>query len=283
MLRTVKHVHDSEFSMIGDLKTWSPMDNPGENKLDPFILLNHHGPQVYPRNNNGMPFGPHPHRGMETITFIMQGDVLHLDSNGHKSVIGSGGVQYMTAGKGLLHAEVNSDAYKEKGGDIEVLQLWLNLPARLKMTEPFYVGKQEDEIPVAEQEGTRIQIHSGEWNGTKGAFDTITDIHIATLHLHQGAEVSTSIPKERNIFFYVLNGEVEVNGSTASGRQLVEFDFEGEELRIKAIEDSRVIVGHGKPFGEPVVAHGPFVMNTTQEIYQAFEDYQAGKFGLWPE
>jgi quercetin 2,3-dioxygenase len=135
-------------------------------------------------NNNGLPFGPHPHRGMETVTFILDGDISHKDSGGHESVIYSGGVQWMTAGSGLLHAEVSSDDFKKFGGDLEILQLWVNLPARLKMTEPNYKGLQQDDIPtLAFDEGMiNARVVSGNFQGTKGAFDTLTDI---TLNHHQ--------------------------------------------------------------------------------------------------
>lgn len=135
-MKTIKKIHQAEFRPIADLITYSPIPTRTLDQIDPFLFLNHHGPQVYPPNNNGLPFGPHPHRGMETVTFIIDGDIAHHDSGGHTSVINNGGVQWMTAGKGLIHAEVSSEQFKKAGGKLEILQLWLNLPARLKMTTP---------------------------------------------------------------------------------------------------------------------------------------------------
>src|SRR5215217_1466840 len=142
--------HKAVYDPIGDLVTYRAMPTHAVpmNAIDPFIFLNHHGRQEYFPHNNGLPFGPHPHRGFETVTFILEGDLTHKDSSGANSVIKAGGVQWMTAGKGLIHAEVSSEEFKIKGGPLEILQLWVNLPAKYKMTEPKYVGLQKDQIPV---------------------------------------------------------------------------------------------------------------------------------------
>ncbi|MGA9589681.1 MAG: pirin family protein [Salegentibacter sp.] len=284
-MRSIKRIHQADYRPIADLVTYSPMPTASLEMIDPFIFLNHHGPQKYPPNNNGLPFGPHPHRGMETVTFILEGDIAHKDSGGHKSVIESGGVQWMTAGSGLIHAEVSSEAFKKAGGDLEILQLWVNLPAKLKMTEPRYKGLQKEQIPeVKLNEGKiRTQIVSGEFRGTKGAFDTLTDINLATIHFEKGARLELKIPENHNIFFYVISGELKVNGQQAMFRHLVEFRNDAEELQIEAVEDSILLFGHAEPFEEPVVARGPFVMNSMEEINQAYMDYQAGKLGSWEE
>ena len=284
-MRSIKRIHQADYRPIADLITYSPMPTASLEMIDPFIFLNHHGPQKYPPNNNGLPFGPHPHRGMETVTFILKGDIAHKDSGGHKSVIESGGVQWMTAGSGLIHAEVSSEAFKKEGGDLEILQLWVNLPAKLKMTEPKYKGLQKDQIPEITLDEGKItaQIVSGEFKGTKGAFDTLTDINLATIQFKKGAQLQLEIPEDHNIFFYVISGELKVNGQQAMFRHLVEFRNDAEELQIEAVEDSILLFGHAKPFEEPVVARGPFVMNSMEEINQAYMDYQAGKLGSWEE
>src|ERR1700737_2963071 len=141
-MRTIKKLHTAENAPIEDLTTYRALPTRSVDQIDPFLFLNHHGPQVYPPKNHGIPFGPHPHRGMETLTLIPDRDILHKDSDNHESVITSGGVQWMTAGRGLIHAETSSTDFKEKGGRLEILQLWLNLPAKLKMIEPFYRGLQ---------------------------------------------------------------------------------------------------------------------------------------------
>ncbi|MDG3581717.1 pirin family protein [Galbibacter pacificus] len=171
--------------------------------LDPFLFLNHHGLQEYGKNNNGLPFGPHPHRGFETVTFILEGDIKHKDSNGYESTITAGGVQWMTAGKGLIHEEVSSDKFKEQGGNLEILQLWVNLPAKYKMVEPKYIGVQKEGIPKLDNKDKTVVINavSGMWKDTKGGIDTLTDIALATIEIKKNATYSLTIPKVNNIFF----------------------------------------------------------------------------------
>ncbi len=253
--------------------------------IDPFLFLNHHGPQTYEANNNGLPFGPHPHRGMETVTFILDGDIAHKDSGGHKSVIYSGGVQWMTAGSGLIHAEVSSDDFKKFGGDMEILQLWVNLPARLKMTEPKYRGLQEDEIPtIALDEGkVTARVVSGIFENTKGAFETLTDVNLSVINFVENADLEITVPEDHNIFFYVIKGELVVNGESAKALHLVEFENKDTKITIRSLADSTLLFGHAKPFNEPVVARGPFVMNSMEEIHQAYDDFQAGKLGSWED
>ncbi len=177
-MRTIKKLHKAEYSPIADLVTYRAIPTRSIDYLDPFLFLNHHGPQVYPPHNDGLPFGPHPHRGMETVTFILEGDISHKDSSGNESVITGGGVQWMTAGSGLIHAEVSSDEFMEKGGALEILQLWLNLPARSKMTKPFYEGLQKDKIPSVVLDEGRVVVNlvSGDWEGEKAAFHPETGV-----------------------------------------------------------------------------------------------------------
>jgi quercetin 2,3-dioxygenase len=172
-MRAIKKTHKAEYRPIADLVTYSPMPTRSLQQIDPFIFLNHHGFQTYPARNQGLPFGPHPHRGMETVTFILEGDIMHKDSSGHESIIGPGGVQYMTAGSGLIHAEVSSKDFKRNGGDLEILQLWLNLPAAKKMITPNYIGLQQEEIPTMDLDGGEVKVQQlfGEWNGVNGAFE----------------------------------------------------------------------------------------------------------------
>ncbi|WBL23710.1 pirin family protein [Zunongwangia sp. HRR-M8] len=284
-MRSIKKIHQAEWRPIGDLVTYSPMPTASLQMIDPFIFLNHHGPQVYPENNNGLPFGPHPHRGMETVTFILDGDIAHKDSGGHKSVIESGGVQWMTAGSGLIHAEVSSEEFKKKGGDLEILQLWVNLPAKHKMEEPKYIGLQKNDIPVAitEDKKVKAQVVSGELLGIKGAFETFTDINLSTVFFEANSGLNIDIPVSQNIFFYVIKGSLEVNGKTVQERHLAEFNNDDPKLQISATEESILLFGFATPFEEPVVARGPFVMNSMQEIDEAYQDFQAGKMGRWTE
>lgn len=282
-MRTIKRIHKAEYRPIADLVTYSPMPTQSLQQIDPFIFLNHHGFQTYPERNQGLPFGPHPHRGMETVTFILEGDIMHKDSSEHESVIGPRGVQYMTAGRGLIHAEVSSTEFKRNGGDLEILQLWLNLPAAKKMITPNYVGLQKEEIPAFDLDGAKIKVQQlfGEWNGVQGAFEGTFPLTMSTIYLEKGGKFEKVIPSEENIFFYIVRGELKVNGEEILFRNLVEFTNAGEKIEVEALEDAILILGHAKPFNEPMVAQGPFVMNTQQQIYEAYQDYQAGKFGSW--
>ncbi|MFD2034252.1 pirin family protein [Belliella marina] len=284
-MKTIKAIHPASYHPIADLITYNPLPSQNLRQIDPFIFLNHHGFQTYPKNNNGLPFGPHPHRGMETVTFILEGDIMHKDSGGHESVIEKGGIQWMTAGSGLIHAEVSSGKFKKEGGDLEILQLWVNLPSKHKMTKPKYVGLQNEEITRFELDGGKIsvQLISGEWNGYRGPLETISPMLMSTLYLKPGSSFTKIIPKEENVFFYVVRGEVQIQGENIPFRNLIEFNNDGDSLTVKASKDSVILLGHAMPFNEALVAHGPFVMNTQQEIMQAYQDYQAGKFGVWED
>lgn len=281
-MRTVKQQHRAMSAPIADLVTYRALPTNSVEYVDPFLFLNHHGPQVYRPNNKGLPFGPHPHRGFETVTFILEGDILHKDSSGHESVIKAGGIQWMTAGSGLIHAEVSSDEFKKTGGPLEILQLWVNLPAKDKMTAPRYIGLQRDEIPTATLAGG-VVVHpvSGEWAGTAGAVQPLTDVALAWLELPAGSRVTLPIAAARSIFFYAVRGALRVNGTETQALQLVEFNHDGDELTLEASAASVVLLGHALPFNEPMVSAGPFVMNTEAEIQQAYRDYQRGAFGSW--
>jgi redox-sensitive bicupin YhaK (pirin superfamily) len=284
-MRTIKKIDEAVSAPVGDLITFRALPTHSIDHIDPFIFLNHHGYQVYPKNNYGLPFGPHPHRGFETVTFIVHGDLTHKDSGGSESVIKAGGVQWMTAGRGLIHSEVSSEEFKKNGGELEILQLWVNLPAKLKMTEPKYIGLQKKNIPEVELDNGKVIIHavSGNWEGTKSAFNPLVDIQLATIDFKKDGVYRTSINAERNIFFYVIKGKVKVNGSEAKMHQLVEFNNDGNEIENEALEESIVLLGHALPFNEPIVAQGSFVMNSSEEILQAYHDYRIGKFGNWAE
>src|SRR5690606_32366857 len=257
-----------------------PMPTRNLEMVDPFIFLNHHGPQNYSPDNSGLPFGPHPHRGMETVTIIIDGDIAHKDSAGNYSVIQSGGVQWMTAGKGLIHSEVSSDDFKKKGGPLEILQLWVNLPASLKMTEPKYKGLQKEDIPtsVSDDGNLTAQVISGNILDTPGAFDTLTPINLAVLHFNEGGAFRCVVPEEDNILCYVIKGEIRINGERIEALHLAEYEHDSELIHLEAQEESIVLFGHAKPFNEPVVFGGPFVMNSQEEIDEAYADFKSGKF-----
>lgn len=279
-MRSIKNIHKAIDEPMQGLSTFRALPNRGIDQIDPFLLLNHHGPQEFLPNNSGLPFGPHPHRGFETLTFILKGDVVHSDSSGGKSIITSGGIQWMTAGSGIIHSENSSDEFKKNGGVEEVLQLWINLPAKLKMTQPKYIGLQKEEIPKLKFDNNNVTINliSGSLGNGKGAVDTLTDVFTSYIELKAGGVFNINVERERNILFYVVDGKVKVNNQIAEKLYLVEFGNDDEEIKVEALEDSVIIFCHSKPLNEPVVSYGPFVMNTEGEIRQAMIDYQSGKF-----
>jgi len=278
--RTVVAAHPAFRDDIADLITRRPVPGPGLAQVDPFLFLNHHGPQVYGPNNAGLPFGPHPHRGFETVTFILDGVLSHKDSGGHESVIQAGGVQWMTAGRGLIHAEISPQAFKEAGGRLEILQLWINLPARLKMTEPGYTGVQAAEIPKAPlaHGGGRLELVSGRFAGKEGPIRSLTDVFMSTVRLKAGAEVALPAPQGRSVLLYLVAGRAQVGGETVEPFTLVRLGDDGAAVHVRAVDPVILLYGHAEPIGEPVAAYGPFVMNTRAEIDQAVRDYQAGLF-----
>ena len=281
--KTVRRIHPALRDDIGDLVTQRPVPSAHLDQVDPFLFLNHHGPQTYPPHNRGLPFGPHPHRGFETVTFILEGMLMHKDSAGFKSVIHAGGVQWMTAGSGLVHAEISPREFLEHGGPLEILQLWINLPPHLKMTQPAYTGLQKDAIPALALDGGRATMHlvSGAWEGSVGPVKSLTGVFMSTIAFQAGARVRVRGLAHRNVFLYIVRGALHAGMAEdrVSAFHLVELGLEGDEVELFAPEDAFVLFGHAEPIGAPVVSHGPFVMNTRAEIEQAIRDYQAGRFG----
>ena len=279
--KTIVRRHASHRDDIRDLVTRRPLPGPEVEQVDPFLFLNHHGPQVYAPRNHGLPFGPHPHRGFETVTFILEGELMHKDSGGHESVIRAGGVQWMTAGSGLVHAELSPEEFKQRGGPLEILQLWVNLPPALKMTRPRYVGLQREDIPAITTPDGRgtVNLISGEWGGLQGPVETLQDVFMSTVELRAGGRVAFPGVGSRNVFLYVVRGRIRIGGEEAPEHLLVELSRDGDSVDIEALADSMLLFGHAPPIGAPVVSYGPFVMNTRAEIDAAIRDYQAGKFG----
>lgn len=281
-MRKIKSIHKAEYRPIDDLITYSPLPTQALPHIDPFIFLNHHGPQAYPPNNNGLPFGPHPHRGMETVTIILDGDISHKDSGGHESIISAGGIQWMTAGSGLIHAETSSSNFMRNGGNLEILQLWLNLPAKHKMDAPFYSGKQKKEIPVIQiSDNVRMSLISGNINNLNGAFTNVTNTFLSVISADTSSSFQFDVSPERNIFFYIIKGKIIVNETKAQKLELVEFFNENSKIEVYSEEETTILFGHSLPINESIITSGPFVMNTEEEIAQAYSDYRAGKFGTW--
>jgi redox-sensitive bicupin YhaK (pirin superfamily) len=274
--RPLLSVHKARREDIGDLVTRRPVPGQGLEQVDPFLFLNHHGPQTYPPGNHGLPFGPHPHRGFETVTFILAGNLAHRDTGGGESVVEAGGVQWMTAGRGLIHAELSPESFKREGGPLEILQLWVNLPARLKMAEPNYVPVAAEEIPAVEPApGVVMRAVSG---GERAPVSSLTGVMLAMVELAPGSSATLPAPAGRSVFFYTVNGAARIGPGEVPEHHLALVD-DGEGVEVSSDSGCRILYGHADPIGEPVVAHGPFVMNTRKEILQALQDYRTGVFG----
>ena len=251
-------------------------------RMDPFIMLDYGSKFHFPPSpTKAKGVGVHPHRGFETVTIAYKGSVAHHDSGGGGGVIEEGDVQWMTAASGVLHKEYHSEAFSQTGGDFQMVQLWVNLPAKDKMSTPKYQAVQNSLMPKVNVEGGIIEVIAGEYNGHKGAASTFTPVHLMNAKLSKGGSATLNFPAHYNTALIVIEGEVKVNGT-----EEVPLDHfalmanVGEEFTITASEDSVVLVLSGEPMKEPIAAHGPFVMNTREEIMQAFQDYELGKFGV---
>ncbi len=250
--------------------------------LSPFLLLDYAGPADFAPAEHPRGVGQHPHRGFETVTIVYQGEVAHRDSTGQGGTIGPGDVQWMTAGAGILHEEFHSESFTHSGGSLEMVQLWVNLPAKDKMTTPGYQAILNADIPtiaLPESVGT-IRVISGNYQGHTGPAHTFTPMNVWDLRLSQGKRTELSLPDGWNAALIILHGTVSVNnGSVAQEAQVVLFDRPGSVLSIEAQEDAVVLLLSGEPIDEPVVDQGPFVMNTQKEIDQAIVDFNSGHFG----
>jgi quercetin 2,3-dioxygenase len=265
----------------GKLTMYQPLPANRLDYADPFLLLHHHGPLNFEPFNDGLPFGPHPHRGFDTVTYIYEGNVVHKDSRGHESTIQKGGVQWMSAARGIVHSEDISPELKESGGEFDIIQLWINLPGKLKMSEANYQGIQAEEIPKIEfDEGkSRVFLVAGEWGDQKGPAKSKTDVVSANIEMDGGSEIILPNNEGYRAFVYIRNGKASLAGNSLTERQMAYFDSEPGMI-LKADSDTKILFCMAQPLNEPMVSHGPFVMNTQTEILQAMRDYQMGKMGV---
>lgn len=250
--------------------------------VSPFLMLDYAGPAEFTPTDQRRGVGAHPHRGFETVTIVYSGEVEHRDSTGKGGVIGPGDVQWMTAANGILHEEFHSEAFARKGGAFEMVQLWVNLPAKDKNTEPGYQSLLNADIPtVALPNGAgSLRVIAGDYGGKNGPARTFTPIDVWDVKLNQGGTASLALPEGHSVMVVILKGTVQVNNdATAHEAQFVLLDREGGEISLEASSDASLLVLSGEPIDEPVVMHGPFVMNSTEEIRQAMVDFQSGKFG----
>lgn len=250
-------------------------------EVSPFLMLDYAGPAEFPPSDQPRGVGEHPHRGFETVTIVYQGELEHRDSAGNHGKIGSGDVQWMTAASGVVHEEWHEQAFARRGGVLEMIQLWVNLPARDKMSEPRYQEILNRDIPVVDLDGAGIaRVIAGEFRGAKGPARTFTPITVLDLRLKAGSRSEIAFPDGYTTLVLVLKGKVAMSGGAAAGEaELAIFDRAGDRFVVQAEEDTTLLVLGGTPIDEPVVSYGPFVMNTEEEIRQAIQDYRSGRMG----
>ncbi|UXB18405.1 pirin family protein [Stenotrophomonas maltophilia] len=250
--------------------------------LSPFLLLDYAGPYTFAPSDTPRGVGQHPHRGFETVTIVYAGEVAHRDSTGAGGTIGPGDVQWMTAASGILHEEFHTPEFSKRGGTLDMVQLWVNLPAQDKMGAPGYQTLLDAQIPSVElPEGAgRVRVIAGRFDGQAGPARTHTPMDVWDIRLRQGHHAELPVADGRTLALVVLKGTVRINGGQPVGEaQLVTFDRSGEDVFVDADSDATVLLLSGEPIDEPVVGYGPFVMNSQAEIAQAVNDFNSGRFG----
>lgn len=250
------------------------------NDISPFLLLDHAGPEVFVASDTPRGVGVHPHRGFETVTIVYDGEVSHRDSVGHADTIFTGDVQWMTAGAGILHEEFHSQRFTEHGGTMEMAQLWVNLPAKDKLTPPRYQGIKAQDIPQVALAQGHLRVIAGEYEQVHGPALTYSPLSVWDVTLDQGASQDFSVPGGHSVIVVVLRGELRVNHEhVVRTDHSVIFAHHGSDFCLEALTDSHVLVLSGEPLNEPIKGYGPFVMSSQQEINQAIDDFNQGRFG----
>ncbi|ATM95721.1 pirin family protein [Yersinia frederiksenii] len=251
-------------------------------QLSPFLLLDYAGPMDFTATQHRRGVGQHPHRGFETVTIVYHGEVEHRDSTGKGGVIGPGDVQWMTAGGGILHEEFHSDAFAQRGGAFEMVQLWVNLPAKDKMTAPGYQAIRSEMIPrvALPEEAGSLRVIAGDYVGKNGPAHTFSPLNVWDIRLNQGKSAEFSLPNGWNTALIVLRGTVQVNGDAiARDAEMVLLDAAGSHVTIEANNDAVLLLLSGEPIDEPIIGYGPFVMNSQEQIAEAIADFNSGRFG----
>jgi quercetin 2,3-dioxygenase len=288
-LRTVEGIHQStSFHWVGDgffVSTYFPSRHLPAERVSPFVLMDYGPGEDFapnPRGKRGV--GWHPHRGFETVTLAWEGSVAHRDNAGNAGIIGPGDVQWMTAGAGIFHEEYHEEGFARRGGRLHMMQLWVNLPRAKKRATPGYQPIPKADIPsVALAGGGQVRVIAGDYQGARGPARTFTPISMLDADLPPGGRLSLELPATYNAMAIVARGRVHAGDHVASAGELVLFANDAPRLELVAEEDAHVIVLSGKPLNEPVVAYGPFVMNTLEEIHQAIADVNRGGFGPIPD
>lgn len=283
-LKTIAHKAESPLVNMGSIRLRQPLPTENIENVDPFLLLHHYGPYAISEFNNPFDLNPHPHRGFEPITLLFKGEQLHRDSLGNEMLVKAGDVQWTTAGRGVIHAEGPSKEFVQNGGDLEGIQLWLNLPASKKMIPANYQHIKSEEIPVVENENNtiKLKIIAGEQANINGLIKTQIDVNVFTVAAQIEGEMSIHIPNTHQSLVYLLDGDVLVNNEAELKKgemQMLTFSQNGEFIHIKAKKESTLLVLSGEPINEKITQYGPYVMNTQTEIMEAMRDFQQGRMG----
>lgn len=283
-LKTIQYKVASPLVNMGPIKLRQPLPTQGIENVDPFLLLHHYGLYAISEFNNPFDLGPHPHRGFEPITLLFKGEQLHRDSLGNEMIVKAGGVQWTTAGRGIIHAEAPTKAFVKKGGDLEGIQLWLNLPAKDKMMPPNYQHLEDAQIPKVFSEDNKVQLNiiAGNQQDKQGLIATQTAVNVFTAKADENGTMEIELPKNHQSLIYLLEGEILVNSSetlTKGEKQMIVFHQDGNFINFTAKKESTILILSGEPIKEKITQYGPYVMNTQTEILEAMRDYQAGKMG----
>ncbi len=255
-------------------------------EMSPFLLLDYAGPANFPATTHRRGVGEHPHRGFETVTIVYEGEVEHRDSSGGGGKIGKGDVQWMTAAAGLVHEEFHGTEYAKKGGPFEMIQLWVNLPKKDKMSAPGYQGITNEQIPdiSLENEAGRVRVIAGEYQGKKGPTHTFSPMNVWDVRLTKGHKTEFTVPDGWTMALFVLKGKIRLAAGEEVGEaELAVLERAGTGFSIEALEDTSILFLNGQPLNEPIVGYGPFVMTSDEEIQQAFLDFKSGKMGRLKE
>jgi redox-sensitive bicupin YhaK (pirin superfamily) len=271
--------------MVGDgfrVHNFFPGRQIDQKRMSPFFMLDYGSKIEFTPSENPRGVGVHPHAGFETVTIAYHGKVAHHDSAGNSGIIGEGDVQWMTAGSGLLHKEYHEKEFSKQGGLFQMVQLWVNLPAKFKKTAPKYQPITNNMMGKYQLPGDKgyVEVIAGEYNGVKGPASTFTTIHAYNARLKKDAKLKVSFPVKFNTGLLVIEGTINVNGSAAPTDHFVLFKNDGENFEIEATDDAVILILSGEPIDEPIAAYGPFLMNTWEEVEQAINDVNRGKFGV---
>ena len=250
-------------------------------RISPFLLMDHAASTYFPPTKHKLGVGEHSHRGFETVTFAIKGEVEHRDSSGGGGIISTGGVQWMTAGSGVVHDEFHSREFSEKGGDFEMIQLWVNLPSKFKMTPPRYQSFAKNDFPVLDLKNHRISVKviAGSFESITSSVQTHSPINIYEINGSSGSRLEIPLQEDSNTLVFQLSGKLSIGDQIVERGELAILGRSGDTLNLELNDESKLMILNGEPLGEPVAAHGPFVMNTRQELMDAFKDFQEGKMG----